>query len=267
MRVAVAGFGDLGQRLAHSLVAKGDALLGLRRSPVRAGPGIETRACDVAALAPQSLSDWGAEALVIALTPDSRSPEGYRRAYLDPLPTLAAAFGPSLQRTLLVSSTAVYGEAAEEWVDECTPPAPPRWNGELLWQAEARAAECLPGLVVARASGLYGPGREQLLRRALEGEPGDGRWTNRIHVDDAAAALGHLLALPAPERCYILVDDCPAPEHVVLDGLRALHGRPVTALPAPPARGRRLSNARLRKSGWRPRYPTWREGYAALLAR
>jgi electron-transferring-flavoprotein dehydrogenase len=116
--------------------------------------------------------------------------------------------------------------------------------------------------VVARPSGLYGPGRSWLWRRALSGEPGDGRWTNRIHVDDAAAALAELLDLPSPQACYCLNDDAPSPEHVVLNGLRALRGLPAIAPASTQPRGRRVSNALLRGSGWAPCYPSWREGYA-----
>lgn len=263
MRVAIAGFGDLGQRLAERLVRRGDRVLGLRRSEHPASEGIELHRGDVRGLRRHELAGWQAEALVIALTPDERSPEGYRRAYLEPLTPLAAAFGDSLRRCLLVSSTAVYADADGGWVDEHTSAAPARWNGELLLAAEQRAADSLPGLVRCRPSGLYGPGRQALWRRALAGEPGDGRWTNRIHIDDAADALAHLLQLDQLADCYCLNDDAPAPEHVVLDGLRALRGLPaVAALDTRPS-GRRINNARLRASGWAPRYPSWKEGYAA----
>lgn len=268
MRVAIAGYGDLGQRLGRRLRDAGHAVLGLRRSAAAAEPGIELRALDVARLAAGELASWQAEALVVALSPDERSPEGYRRTYIDPLPGMAAAFGSTLRRSLLVSSTAVYGEQDDgAWVDEDTPTRPTRWNGRLLVEAEARAADCLPGLSVARASGLYGPGRGHLLRRALAGEIGQARWTNRIQIDDAAAALAHLLAQVAPADCYCLSDDRPALEHEVLAGLRALRGGGTPAVPCEPGQGsgRRVSNRRLRDSGWRPDYPGWQEGYAALL--
>lgn len=265
MRVAIAGFGDLGQRLAQRLSARGHAVLGLRRRPPPASGGIETRACDVGRLRPGALADWGAEALVVALSPDQRSPEGYRHTYLQPLPVLNAALGATLQRSLLVSSTAVYADADGGWVDERTAPAPERWNGALLWEAERCAAGVLPGLVIARPSGLYGPDRSWLWRRALSGEPGDARWTNRIHVDDAASALAHLLDVATPLACYCLNDDAPSPEHVVLNGLRALRGLPAIAPASMRPHGRRVSNALLRSSGWVPRYPSWREGYAGQV--
>jgi nucleoside-diphosphate-sugar epimerase len=266
MRIAIAGFGDLGSRVARRLRDHGHPVLGLRRTAVASEPCIETRAVDINTLAAGSLADWHADTLLVALSADERSPAGYRRAYLDPLPRLADALGGGLRRSVLVSSTAVFGDAANGLADETTPARPSRWNGEYLLQAESVAAGCLPGLQVVRPAGIYGPGRRHLLQQALDGVPGDGRWTNRIHVEDAAAALVHLLMASASASLYCLTDDHPAPEHQVLDGLRTLQGRPAVDSPDTTPRGRRISNARLRATGWRPVYPSWREGYAALLS-
>lgn len=266
MRVAIAGCGDLGMRLARRLAAGAVPVLGLRRSAAPSVPGLSLARVDVTRLEPGQLADWGATALVIALSPDRRTPEDYRATYVRSLDALAAAFGASLVRCLLVSSTAVYGGEDGGWVDEDTAPAPARWNGAILLEAERRAAALLPGLVVCRLAGIYGPGRERMWRRALAGERGSRRWTNRIHAEDAAAALAHLLAVPAPGPCYNVSDDRPAPEFEVLDGLRALCGRPALGPVEGGGRGRRIRNARLRAAGWAPRYPGWSEGYAAELA-
>jgi nucleoside-diphosphate-sugar epimerase len=147
-----------------------------------------------------------------------------------------------------------------------SPAQPDSWNGELLCRAEQALRERLPATVLLRCAGLYGPGREWLLRRARAGEPGSGRWSNRLHVDDAAAAVAHLLGLAEPATLYNLVDDAPAPEWQVLADLRVLLGEPAVPLAGPPPpRGRRIANTRLRGSGWRPRFPDHRSGYAAVL--
>ena len=90
------------------------------------------------------------------------------------------------------------------------------------------------------------------------------RWTNRIHRDDAAAAVVHLLTRTgAPGPLYVGTDDEPA-----LLGDVAAHLAQHLGAPAPPATdpvratGKRLSNARLHATGWVPAYPTYREGYA-----
>ena len=122
-----------------------------------------------------------------------------------------------------------------------------------------------------RLAGLYGPGRDGLFERLRTGQarvPHEPPfWANRIHVEDAAAAIAHLLALPDPAPLYLGVDDTPLP-------LDQLYGTsPSGSARRPRGWGRaprgignkRLRNARLRASGFAPRWPDARAGYGALL--
>jgi nucleoside-diphosphate-sugar epimerase len=164
----------------------------------------------------------------------------------------------------------VYGEDEGRWVDESTATAPQAFNGELLCEAERLLGERAPAATAARLSGLYGPGRERMWQRACAGDVGSPRWGNRIHIDDAAAALLHVLGLAAAPRVLCISDDRPAPDDEVLAALRSLAGMPPVANAAAPlpavvgGRGRRVSNRRLHASGFRLRYPDYLTGYAAL---
>src|SRR5690606_12387111 len=97
-------------------------------------------------------------------------------------------------------------------------------------------------------------------------------YANRIHAEDAAGLLACLLRADAAgkrlEDCYIGVDDAPAPLAEVLDYLRGLMGVAHWADEQSVRRtgSKRCSNARARALGWVPRYPSYREGYAAILA-
>lgn len=259
----VAGAGDVGQRLARRLAGAGHEVIALRRSESVAAPGIRPLRADLAtgeglARLPRMLG-----ALVFCAAPDRRDEAAYRALYLDGLRRLLDASDAA--RVVFVSSTAVYAEDAGEWVDETTPPRPPAFNGQVLLETEAALAGH-PGGIALRLSGLYGPGRESLLRRARAGEPGGNRWGNRIHVEDAAAALAHLLELDAPAPLYLGNDDRPARDAEVLAWVRASEGLPAVApLPGPDA-GRRVSNTRLRATGWAPAFPDYRAGYGPLLA-
>lgn len=261
--VLVAGAGDVGQRLARRLAHAGREVLTLRRRETEAAPGIRPLRADLAtgeglARLPRTLG-----ALVFCAAPDRRDEAAYRALYLDGLRRLLDA--TEAPRVVFVSSTAVYAEDAGEWVDETTPPRPPAFNGRVLLETE-RALAAHPGGVALRLSGLYGPGRESLLRRARAGEPGTNRWGNRIHVEDAAAALAHLLDLDAPAPLYLGNDDLPVRDAEVLAWVRATEGLPpVAPLPGPDS-GRRVGNARLRASGWAPAFPDYRVGYGPLLA-
>lgn len=261
--VLIAGAGDVGGRLARGLADAGAEVITLRRREVDAGPGIRALRADLASGAGLQALPRSAAALVFCAAPDAREEAAYRALYLDGLSRLLDA--TQAPRVLFTSSTAVYAEDAGEWVDEATPARPPAFNGRVLLEAEARLAAHAGG-VSLRLTGLYGPGREWLLRRARAGEPGARRWGNRIHVQDAAAALAHLLALASPAPLYLGSDDRPALECEVLAWVRGREGLPTMPEPADgPETGRRVSNARLRASGWEPSFPDYQAGYGPLL--
>ena len=273
-RVLLAGCGDLGLRVAQRLLARGDEVWALRRQPpTRAGDGIRWVRADLTR--PESLGGLPRSftRLVYLPTPDRRDAAACQAIFVDGLRHLLAAVGgTALQRVLLVSSSSVYGEHGGEWVDENTPVAPPGANGAALLGAERWLAAQPVRSVVLRLAGLYGPGRRQLFERLRAGiarVPRDTpHWCNRIHADDAAAAIAWLLALADPQACYLGVDDTPLPLHALYDHLAQLLGAPPPAAgPPPPGIGsKRLRNARLRASGFEPCWPDARTGYAALLA-
>jgi nucleoside-diphosphate-sugar epimerase len=261
--LVVAGAGDVGGRLATLRVAAGDEVIALRRREAAASPGLRTLRADLATGEGLARLPRQAEALVFCAAPDRRDEAAYRALYLDGLRRLLDAC--AAPRVIFVSSSAVYREDAGEWVDEDTPADPPAFNGRVLLETEQVLARYEGGTAL-RLSGIYGPGREMMLRKARAGEAGRPHWTNRIHVEDAASALSHLLDLPAPEACYLGSDDLPARESELLAWLRAREGLPSVAAVDGAATGRRLRNTRLRASGWAPRYPDYRTGYGALLA-
>jgi nucleoside-diphosphate-sugar epimerase len=210
--------------------------------------------------------------VLYAPAPQERSQQAYRRIFVDGLANLLSALdGQPLKRVVFVSSSAVYGPD-ESWVDETTPARPDGYRGETLLEAEHLLAQKLAELGVAfRLAGLYGPGRTLLLDRLRQGRatvPQAPQWANRFHIEDAARACVHLLGLSKPLPCYVGVDDRPMPIDELYGALAAMLGVP------PPARSqaatdvasKRLSNARLKKSGFRLKWPDALEGYRALIS-
>ncbi len=268
----IAGCGDVGTRLARRLVLRGERVLGLRRSAGVLPAGVEPVVADLGD--PSSLAGLpqGITRLVYLPAPDARTPQAYRRVYVEGLGALLDRLDrAALERALLVTSSAVYGEHAGAWVDEDTPPAPPGFNGVVLLEAEALWRSRLPAQPVLRLAGLYGPGRARLLDLLRAGRAPAPRdppfYVNRMQVDDAAAALDHLLSLPAPAPLYLGCDDLPLPQFELYATLAGLLGAPVPGVgPAPAGIGnKRLSNARLRASGFAPLWTDARRGYAALI--
>ena len=170
-RVLLAGCGDLGLRVARLLRGRGDEVWALRRSPpIDADSGIHWVRADLTVA--QSLQDLpaGLTQLVYLPAPDRRDACTYGALFADGLRNLLAAEGmAAVQRVLLVSSSAVYGEHGDAWVDEDTPTAPLAFNGTLLRDVEQWLAAQPVRSVVLRLAGLYGPGRLQLLERLRAG--------------------------------------------------------------------------------------------------
>lgn len=271
MRALIAGAGYVGAALAQGLVAAGHEVLVLRRSGAPPPPGARAFRADLTARG--ALDALPAADLVFyTAAADERSDDAYRRAYVEGVGRLVErlAHQPAPPRRLLfTSSTAVYGQQDGEWVDESSATEPADFGGRRLLEGEAlvRGAP-FPGTVL-RLGGIYGPGRTSLIARARDGATGGPVYTNRIHRDDAAGALAHLALLPDAEPCYVGVDCEPATEADVLAWLAQRVGGAAAsgADPAPRrVRGsKRCRNALLLASGYRFRYPTYREGYAALL--
>lgn len=263
-RLLVAGCGDLGNRLPGRLAEW--QVHGLRRNVSKLAAGIVPVRADLAnpATLDAVAGDW--DAVIYTATPGERTPEGYRQAYVAGLRNLLHRVRPG--RLIMVSSTAVFGQDDGSRVDEASPTEPQRFNGEILLEAERIAADA--GGIVIRFSGIYGPGREYLVRSVRNGPVECRRdppiWTNRIHSEDCAAALAHLLALERPAALYLASDARPAPRWEVLQWLAERLDAPGPVDVADDAgQGKRIDADRLFESGFALQYPDYRVGYEELL--
>ena len=271
MQVLIAGCGDVGNVLATALVQDGHHVYGLKRDTSTLPEGVQPIRADL--LDPATLThlpadiDW----MVFMPTPASRDQAGYEAIFIQGWKNLWVALKQAPARTLLVSSTAVFGEDNGGTVTEETIPGPTGFNGKVLLEMEQLASRCTENLVVVRISGIYGPGRERLIRLAasdgLEVQQSPPQFTNRIHRDDAAAALKHLLEIDAPQALYLATDDQPAPRYEVVEWLANMQGcgspKGITVEGA--SRGKRVCNRRLRDSGFSLSYPDYKTGYSAVI--
>jgi nucleoside-diphosphate-sugar epimerase len=275
----IAGCGDIGCRVAERLLAAGWKVHGMRRDISALPAGIEPLAGDLAQ--PQCPSGWPGGALdylLYAASANRHDEAGYREAYVDGLRHVLgwlAEHGQRPRRLLFLSSTGVYGQDQGEWVDENSATEPRGYTGRTLLEAEQLArASGLP-VTVVRLAGLYHPGRpwlQEQIRAGLQAQREPPQYSNRIHRDDAAGLIAHLLQADAGgkalQECYLGVDDEPAALHEVVDWMRAKLGVTQCSeqMLSRRAGSKRCSNARARTLGWAPAYPTFREGYAAITA-
>lgn len=289
--ILIAGCGYVGGRLAQLLVDGDEPVVGLKRDMSTVPAGVEGIAADVSD--PPTLRDLPAalgsplDALVYAVAPAGRTEAAYRAAYVDGLRNMLSATASLMAaasrasgrsaRVVLVSSTGVYGQEDGQWVDEDTAPEPRDVTGRVLLEGEQLIRD-LPGDgVVLRLGGIYGPGRTRTVSRVLNGEAGcppPDRYGNRIHREDAAAAIRHLLDLRDPDPVYLGVDTDPAPLRDVYHWIsqRAEVPDPCSddspeTWDSVPRRGtnKRCSSRRLVESGFEFQFPTFREGYAPIV--
>ncbi|MDM7892371.1 NAD-dependent epimerase/dehydratase family protein [Curtobacterium caseinilyticum] len=272
--VVIAGCGDLGTEAALRFAALGHPVTGFRRRAELVPEPITGRSVDLRREAPSIDPDTGV--VVVAFAAGSRDVDEYRATYVDGLRNVLdgiEASGAS-PRIVVVSSTAVHDVDDGSEVTEDTPTSAATPTAGVLIEAEALLRERAPEAVLVRLSGIYGPGRERLIDQVRSGRArlssGTSPHTNRIHRDDAAAALVHLAGVDDPAHTYLGTDDEPVRLDDVLTFLADELGveQPPSAEPDGRQAGgdKRLSNALLRSTGWEPRYPTFREGYRAVLA-
>lgn len=275
-RILVAGCGKLGGAIA-SLLAPAARVYGLRRSPEKVPRDVEGIGADLTR--PETLQGQLPEDLdivIYCLTPASYDEQGYREAYVNGLTNLLQALGSQrLTRLFFISSTSVYGQNDDSWVDETSPARPARASGGQILAAEQVALKSSHPATIVRFSGIYGPSRKRFLDEVIAGRMNPqtpAPFSNRIHEDDAAGAIVHLTGLAlrgeALAPCYLGSDCEPARLDDVVDWVRQ---QVRCAAPVESARkggragSKRCRNTRLRDSGFTFRYPDFRAGYRAII--
>ncbi|HMI19230.1 MAG TPA: SDR family NAD(P)-dependent oxidoreductase [Sphingomonas sp.] len=188
------------------------------------------------------------------------------------------AYGDALRKAPWIgylSSTGVYGDTKGAWVDESA-----ALGGRRDGRIAADQAWAAIGARVFRLPGIYGPGRAMLERlKAGQAHRIDlpGQVFCRIHVDDIIGGVRAAIER-GPAGVYNLADDRPAPQNDLVEygcGLLGLAVPPLRTLDqldlSPQARAfysenRRVANEKAKRLlGWRPLYPSYREGLAALV--
>jgi len=278
-RIVIAGCGYVGGALASRLAAQGHDVFALRRNTGELPAGVRPVAADLTRLESLSALPEKIDRVVFAASAGGGGEDAYRAIYLDGLSNLLRALGEQGERpsrVLYTSSTSVFGQQRGEWLDESSVTKPRTATGEILVLAERLLAGSSFSTSVLRLGGIYGPGRTRLLDQVRDGtiacraEP---HFTNRIHRDDAAGALEHLLFADEILPLYLGVDNEPADEREVLCFIAERLGVGPPRLVGEGegevrrrAGSKRCRNDRLRSTGYRFRYPTFREGYSAQIA-
>src|ERR1700724_2893332 len=270
-RVLIAGCGYVGQATADLFHAAGWELEGWVSSPESAAklsskpyPVIPV---DIAQRDQVNARPENFDAVILCASTHGGEPDVYRRLYLNGARNLLDRFvGSTIAFT---SSTSVYGQKDGSWVTEESETEPNRETGRILIETEKFVLG--GGGIVARLAGIYGPGRSALLTKFLAGEasvdPNNDHFINQVHRDDTAAALFLLLDRhSSPREIYNAVDDQPILQSECYRWLATKLNRSLTSSKGSTSSGKRgqsnkrVSNARLRSTGWVPLYRTFADG-------
>jgi nucleoside-diphosphate-sugar epimerase len=271
--ILVVGCGYVGERVADLLQTQGLEVTGVTHSAESAARLSRTKrypvlACDVSdAASVQAMARAlaaGPVAILHCASSNRGGAEMYKKVFVEGCGHLSRHFPET--PILFTSSSSVYPQTDGSLVTEESDATPERTTSLHLRAAEQVVISS--GGCVARLAGIYGPGRSFVLKNFLlgtatiEGNHGDGRFLNQIHRDDAASALVHLVAT-GRKGVFNVVDDVPMTQRDCFAGLARRFDRPMPPTTEPDT-GRkrawthkRISNAKLRASGWTPRFPSY----------
>jgi nucleoside-diphosphate-sugar epimerase len=283
MNVFVFGLGFTGRRFAERARDRFGAVRATVTEPaaaerLSAQTGFALRAFGPAADDPRIADDLADTDVLLVSAPPTDAGDPVLRRYRDAIAASRIGWIGYL------STIGVYGDHGGAWIDEATAPAPRSARSRIRLEAEsawlALGAETGKPAQVFRLSGIYGPGRNPIVK-LREGRSQRivkaGQVFNRIHVDDIATTLLAAIDRPRPGAVYNVTDDEPTAPQTVTE-----HAAALTGLPLPPAidfdaadlspmarsfygENKRVRNRRIREDlGVTLAYPTYREGLAAL---
>jgi len=266
----VIGPGFLGKQVVAQLLHKGYQVSTIARSNRPDLPDeVNQIAGDISQSKTFSSIPGTFQKIFFLAAPDSRSSEDYRRVYIEGLKNTTALVAKQENESSFVysSSTGVYGQTSGETVTENSSTGGSTEKSRILVEAEELVSKLNCKTVVARLSGIYGPGRSTLVRKAIATTTLPDNWnsfTNRIHVQDGARALFHLSEFDSANQLYIVSDRCPALRLEVYNWIRTASDK--TPFPAPKTTpspsGKRCSSELLSSTGFSFDYQDYKAGYS-----
>ncbi|MBD1389601.1 NAD(P)H-binding protein [Neiella sp. HB171785] len=270
-RILITGFGAIGRTMCQQ--APNAQLISLSR----ADDSVAKQHIQADLLDPQTLQNLpDIDYVIFTATPDCRTETAYKDTYNKALANLLDALSrQQIKRFLFVSSTSVYGQNGGEVVNEQSATDAASFSGQIIRRGEQLLREHAVHSTIVRFGGIYGNGRSMMIRHVKAGvevanQPAP--LTNRIHEEDCAGLLLHLIALDwrgeslAP--CYVAVDDDGADKATVYQFIAEQLNQPdlVNLLPQTPSNlGKRCDNSKMRATGYQLKYPDYRSGYQQML--
>jgi len=289
-RLVLFGCGYVGTQLAREAIAAGLSVTALTRNANKAS-SLEEMGVAKVVLASLESVEWHSQIdpkqdyVVNCVSSGRGDTAAYQKSYLEGMKSVLEWGRGSSATFVYTGSTSVYDQDEGEVVTEVSPAVPANEKAQVLRETEKLLQETSEKSFVRwfilRLAGIYGPERHYLLDQLQRGETrfsGSGQHRlNLIHRDDICSAIWACLGAPAEVRNEIFncSDDLAAPKVDVLNWLaeRIQASPPVwEETVSVKGRGGRLIRDRIishekltQVLGWKPSYPSYREGYVQIL--
>jgi nucleoside-diphosphate-sugar epimerase len=287
-RLVVFGAGYVGLEVVRRAIGHGLRVKALTRNPEKAAAllslGAEPVVGELSGEVWHRQIDPGPEFVLNCVSSGGGGVEGYRRSYEQGMRSILAWAGrgaSAIGTFVYTSSTSVYPQDGGVQVDETASVAGARETAQILIETEnlLRASDSVKRWFVLRLAGIYGPKRHHLLDQLCAGD-GEvsgtgGHRLNLIHRDDIVSAIfaGFGASPEIRNEVFNVADDRPASKEEVVGWLASRLELPAPRFTGEPAAGRRqitpdraILNGKIKRVlGWKPVFPSYREGYEAIL--
>ncbi len=210
--------------------------------------------------------DW----VYVLLSPNESTPEAYQRVYVDSVQPISKVLKQHpVQKVVVVSSTRVYGENHGERIDDEAEMKPNDEQGRLLLKMEQLWQQAYPSAnIIIRPTGIYGTSVARMLKLAEKTKTYPNRhWSNRIHIDDLASFLAHLLHVEHAEKSYIVSNNQPSLLHETIQWFQRQLNLPELVLQSDGCSGKRIYATRMAEMGFQLQHKDCFEDYLEMLVK
>ena len=212
--------------------------------------------------------------IIYCISADSPSEKGYQKNYVEGLKQVIKSTKSikNFQHFFFISSTSVYGENSQQFIDEFSETDPENYRGIILLEAEKLLKSVNFNYTILRLSGIYGSGRNYMINLSKDPTrwPEFDRWTNRINEEDAANFILFLLTqclnYQVPEKLYLLTDSEPVRLYDLLNWIRQhLNLNKNNKPKSRHVLGKRLRSSIIPSLQFKFKFPSYKYGYKELI--
>lgn len=265
MHILFIGYGKTSWRVAKQLFEQGHQITTISQSAKMDGYVThlvqDVHQLNLAHIPP---IDW----VYVLLSPNESTPEAYQRVYVDSVQPISKALKQHpVQKVVVVSSTRVYGENHGERIDDEAEMKPNDEQGRLLLKMEQLWQQAYPSAsIIIRPTGIYGTSVARMLKLAEKTKTYPNlHWSNRIHIDDLANFLAHLLHVEHAEKSYIISNNQPSLLHETIQWFQRQLHLPELVLQSDGCSGKRIYATRMAEMGFQLQHKDCFEDYLEML--